>query len=279
MNNSNFLIGVILEALGYRLLLVISFLGLFTACRKDGDFEGIALISHGGMGLENPNSFYHDNSFESIEMAQAINGCDGVEMDLQLSADGNLWLYHDVSLESRTNQKGCIYNSTDEFLTQVSYRTLHQERLVNLEFVSKSLDRAKTIFLDLRHFSSCDQLIVPVGKVINALSFSFPDKKGLIVITNYRPWIEQLKQAGFRVCLQVENIEGFLVTESLSISPDSYLLRNSDITSDGVTKIRQAGKKIYIFEVRSPKGIRSALKKIPDGILTDDIRAAILEKK
>jgi len=46
-----------------------------------------------------------------------------------------------------------------------------------------------------------------------------------------------------------------------------------------VTKIRQAGKKIYIFEVRSPKGIRSALKKIPDGILTDDIRAAILEKK
>jgi glycerophosphoryl diester phosphodiesterase len=268
-----------LEALGYRLLLGISVLAIFTACKKNQNYENVALISHGGMGLENPNSFYHDNSIESIEMALSMNECDGVEVDLQLSADGNLWLYHDVNLESNTNKEGCIYNLKDDFLNQVKYRTLQQEKLVNLDCASKRMDRTKTIFLDIRHFSVCDEVIVPVQNVLTALSSAFNEKTGLIVITNYRPWIEPLQQEGFTVCLQVESLEEFMAVESLTFSPECYLLRNNEVTADGVQKIHHSGKKIYIFEVRSPRGIRSALNKIPDGILTDDIRAAILEKE
>jgi hypothetical protein len=42
--------------------------------------------------------------------------------------------------------------------------------------------------------------------------------------------------------------------------------------------LQAAGKKVIIFEVRSPKGIKSALKKHPNYLVTDDLRATIIEK-
>ena len=38
-------------------------------------------------------------------------------------------------------------------------------------------------------------------------------------------------------------------------------------------------KRVYIFEMRSPKGIKSALKKYPTGIISDDLRAAIIQRR
>ncbi len=259
--------------------MVLAFSLVLASCSKNQNFDNVALISHGGMGLENQNSIYHDNSLESVEMAMAINACDGVEIDLQLSSDGNLWLYHDVNLESQTNKDGCIYNLNSDFLNNVRYRTFHKEKLVQLKNVVNKLNSKKRAFLDLRHFSVCSQVFVPIEKVISALNLSFPNSKNaLVTITNYRPWIGPLKEAGFAVCLQIESISEFDELEKLPVTPDAYIIRNKDISDLEVQKIKNSEKKIYIFEVRSPKGIRSALKKNPDGIITDDIRAAIIEK-
>ena len=90
------------------------------------------LLGHAGMGLSIENSFYHDNSLESIELALSINGCDGLEVDVQMSLDNSLWLYHDPNLETQTNLNGCISCKTDKELENGRYKTLHKEKLIKL---------------------------------------------------------------------------------------------------------------------------------------------------
>jgi hypothetical protein len=57
-----------------------------------------------------------------------------------------------------------------------------------------------------------------------------------------------------------------------------YVVRNSDFDKNEIELIKNANKDLFIFEIRSPKGIRSALNKNPDALITDDIRAALIEK-
>ena len=248
---------------------------LVTGCGKKEDFRSVLLVSHAGMGLNIQNSIYHDNSREALDMACSMIGCDGVEVDVQLSKDGELWLYHDATLESESNGEGCVPELTRDELEDIRYNSVHKEKLCPLSEISNEELSGKELFLDLRHLNACAQTFVSVDAMINQISkLSFVQTK-CWVITNYNEWIYPLKQANFKVLFQLE--ESAAVPQETA-SADGYVIRNSIITSDQVQEIHDSGKKLFIFDVRSPKGIRSALGKHPDGVLSDDIRAAIIEK-
>lgn len=264
-----------------RLAWLGSFVSIFSAimllfgCSKKEDFNAVRLISHAGMGLKIQNSIYHDNSREALEMACSMSGCDGVEIDVQLSKDGELWLYHDATLETETNGEGCIPDLTEDQLAQVRFSSVHQESLCRLKDISDESFQGKYIFLDLRHLNHCASAYVSVDTMITRITALqlVPDK--FFVITNYEQWIEPLQQAGFVVLFQLDSSE---VISPSAEAANGYMIRNSLISIEQVYKIKDAGKKLFIFDVRSPKGIRSALEKQPDGVLSDDIRAAIIEK-
>ncbi len=248
---------------------------LATGCGKKEDFRSVLLVSHAGMGLNIQNSMYHDNSREALDMACEMMGCDGVEVDVQLSKDGELWLYHDATLESETNGQGCIPELTRDELQTMHYNSFHKEKLCPLSEISNEELCGKDLFLDLRHLNACAQTFVSVETMINQLSILTLDQKKCWLITNYSEWIDPLKQANLNVLFQLD--ESVSVPQE-AVSAEGYVIRNNIITSDQVQEIRSSGKKLFIFDVRSPKGIRSALEKHPDGILSDDIRAAIIEK-
>jgi hypothetical protein len=58
---------------------------------------------------------------------------------------------------------------------------------------------------------------------------------------------------------------------------DGYVVKNPDWNENEIQQLKNSSKKVYIFEVRSPKGIRKALRKAPDGLITDDIRNTLIE--
>ena len=53
------------------------------------------------------------------------------------------------------------------------------------------------------------------------------------------------------------------------------IIRNVAINKAEIQEIIQQNKEIYLFEIRSPKGVKIALEKRPSGIISDDLRAAI----
>jgi glycerophosphoryl diester phosphodiesterase len=248
---------------------------LLAACTKKEGFQSVLLLSHAGMGLDIQNSFYHDNSFESVETACSMIGCDGVEVDVQLSSDGELWLYHDETLDTETNGSGCIPERTSSYLSNITYKTIHKEKLCRLLSISDVQLFGKELFLDLRHLNFCSGTFVSIDKMISRLSQLSILKEKIWIVTNNKNWLLPLKDAGFKVVFQLDSQSNSFSDATLA---DGFIVRNTLISVDQVRSIQKAGKKLFIFELRSPRGIRAALRKQPDGILSDDIRAAIIEK-
>ncbi|MFN5910189.1 MAG: glycerophosphodiester phosphodiesterase, partial [Bacteroidota bacterium] len=175
---------------------------LLFSCRKKDAFENIAVIGHGGMGLEMQNSIYHDNSAEALELALSIDGCNGVELDVQLSADGKLWLYHDPELSSETNGSGCVNSKSSAELNPYHYTTIHKEVLIRLEEFDFHLFKGKKVFLDIRHYNPCTDAFVSQTLITNAIlnsGISSVEGIELFIILSRHQWISAFKQAGFQV--------------------------------------------------------------------------------
>ena len=102
------------------------------SCSKEKGFDNVKVLGHAATGLENLNSVYHDNSKEAVEMALSMQGCEGVEIDIQLSKDDELWLYHDAFLKTQTNGNGCISECETGYLDNLQYSSLHKEELLKL---------------------------------------------------------------------------------------------------------------------------------------------------
>src|SRR5574343_100624 len=140
-----------------------------TACSKSKSFDGIEILGHAATGLENINSPYHDNTKEAVEYALSIEGCDGIEIDVQLSADGELWLFHNTNLELETNTSGCVPNLNFSDLSQTHYTTIGKEKLVRLRDLDTSYFKGKKILLDIRHYNECSNSFVNQNQIIQHL--------------------------------------------------------------------------------------------------------------
>lgn len=252
---------------------------LITACSKEKNFDNIKVFGHAGMGLNILNSVFHDNSKEAIELAMSIEGCDGVEIDVQLSKDGDLWLYHDSFLESETNGVGCVSNLMSSELSQLNYKGSTNEKMISLDQIDWTLFKGREIFLDLRHYNTCTEEYVSVDTVIaRILEVQSDIDVSVHCILSYTSWIQPFLIAGLNVDYSIYSIQEFRAFEISYPLISGYIVKNSEFSEKEIQEIKNKNKKVYIFEIRSPKGIRSALKKQPNGVITDDIRATLIEK-
>lgn len=271
---------LILEFVMSGKILFILLLILFS-CSKKKDYENIKVFGHAATGLEMLNSVYHDNSKEAVEFALSMEGCDGVEIDLHVSEDGEIWLYHDENLESETNGDGCIANLNSGYLSTLNYKTFAKEKLVALKDLNFTLFNGKELILDLRHHNSCVAGIVPIEKMISklqSLGLHLQQDYKVTCIISYQNWIQPFLEAGFSVYYSIYSVAEFHQKNLLYPELEGYIVKNKDFTKDDIREIKNNSKKVYIFDIRSPKGIRSALRKHPDALITDDIRATLIEK-
>jgi glycerophosphoryl diester phosphodiesterase len=118
--------------------------------RKSDSGITIRNIGHAGSGfnyLMMPFNPYPTNSFQSLKNA-IDNGADGVEVDLQLTADHELVLFHDNTLESHTELKGFIIQADSRAILNADYECgfpydwFQDEKVISL---SRWLDYAKQL--------------------------------------------------------------------------------------------------------------------------------------
>jgi len=106
----------------------------------------IDVIGHGGIGFESPQNALPHNSFSSLTKAVDAYGVEGVEVDIQLSADSVLFMYHDNTLETLTDCAGCILFEDSDALKNCRYRSSLRSNL----FLNEKLSPVESI---LEHFS------------------------------------------------------------------------------------------------------------------------------
>ena len=110
---------------------LLLYTALFFSCNKQESYPAVQVFGHAGMGMDIGMSAFHDNSLEAIQLALTLPTMNGVEVDVRMSADGTLWLYHENTLEAHTDGEGCIFEKTDVELEKLRYKSLHREKLVH----------------------------------------------------------------------------------------------------------------------------------------------------
>ena len=100
------------------LLISISSLFLITSCAskfKKSDGQNLKAIGHRGAAGYAP-----ENTLPAFSVAKQL-GVKDVELDVQLSADDEVILFHDVTLDTKTNRKGTVgeFKTKDLLKTEI----------------------------------------------------------------------------------------------------------------------------------------------------------------
>ncbi len=107
-------------------------------------FEFPAVIAHKGL----TSNEFPGNSLSAVQELLAST-IEGIEVDVRMSKDGILFLYHGDTLEQYTDHQGIPEHYDWSYLSQVQYKSL-EEKLISLDKFFTIVGNQKTIFLDIK---------------------------------------------------------------------------------------------------------------------------------
>ncbi len=81
-----------------------------TAATCDCPYENVDLVGHRGSGSSTLTNPFAENTLPSVRNAYE-EGAEYVEIDVQLSSDGEVVLFHDYELDDLTDLDGCVANT------------------------------------------------------------------------------------------------------------------------------------------------------------------------
>lgn len=266
---------------------------LISSCQKDniGTITNlnngvIDVLGHGGSGFTSYTNPFPTNSLNSVRRAIDGYGADGVELDVQLSKDDILILYHDIALESLTDCDGCIRDMNSGDVLQCGYDydiAFGNEPLIKLEAVFEeysSTVNPPLIHLDLKSDNYCDTTISPYHiEFADALALiigRYSAESYVSIISDNRLLLQDLRSALPAMDLYFASSE--VNTAFNVLQTDSYTgvcMNNKNVSKDEVSLLHSLGYKVILFGLKSKKSITEALKKHPDAVHTDDIPLCI----
>ncbi len=243
----------------------------------------VEVIGHQGSGLGTAHNALPPNSLASIQ--RAINGlnADGVEVDVEMSVDGELFLYHDKMLESLTDCEGCITGMLAEDLERCKYdvgisNTLGQAHyLVKLEDLLTLYQGTSYLFyLDIRFRNRCDESLDPdldslaqaIHELVTRLDMGFQIRAISLSVS----LLQKLQVLGSIPELYLDSsYPEWVIEEAAKANFQGISISNDLISAAQVEKAHQLGLKVSLFDVKIRSNVISAISKHPDMLNTDNI--------
>tara|TARA_B100000508_G_scaffold136157_1_gene128778 strand:- start:16372 stop:17553 length:1182 start_codon:yes stop_codon:yes gene_type:complete len=233
--------------------------------------ENIQIIGHKGSGPINNlgNDRYHENGKPAV--INALEKTDGTEIDIQMSKDSTLWLFHDHEIINCSDDLINFSNCSDVVLDSLN-DCKFSGQLITLSQFNSLLKKfpKKIISLDLKVLSN--PVITKSWKKEEAVSYIFNSIDSILSERDYLIEIPEnismtlaKKHTGqdvFKVIYEEESISKYSTSDNISMP----FTIDSD-SQDGFNKI----------QLWTPNTISEILKTIdqdPDIIQTDNIDLA-----
>ncbi|MEN9699329.1 MAG: hypothetical protein RLZZ301_527 [Bacteroidota bacterium] len=255
-----------------RYLLLIFVLA---ACQLQEMPTPVKVFGHAGNGLDIIKSIYHDNSKEAIELALSLPDIDGVEVDVRMSADGTLWLYHENTLEAESEGQGSLSACTDLQLAPLHYKSLHHERLVRLSEVLPLIKPGQQFLLDLKHWNATSASAVDLMRFKNALLALLQNQSNCVVLITNASSFVPLLTPHFNVVFESGSREELHATLMKYPQLRGVVMRNAALSEADVRAFKAQGKWVFAFDVRASSSQKKALLKGPSSLLSDDPKEAL----
>ena len=264
----------------------------FSGCRKPDLSEidnlnggEIDIIGHGGSGFQElGESPVPINSEASILRAVEGYGVNGVEVDVQITADSILVLFHDEHLQNSTDCEGCIQNQSVAEVLQCRYNQtlgsnlIGDEHLVTLEWlIDRYTDAAyqPTLYLDLRGYDFCDDLGVDPGRLArtvanlidqyDAYDWVVVESRSIAILQALRAESSELRTVFDVVATETA------VAQALAVEAEGLAFSLSQVNEEVIEEAHDHDLYVLLFGVRSRLSALEAIELSPDGIQTDNI--------
>lgn len=259
---------------------------LIAGCRKE-EIEAerdILACGHGGCGFQSYSNPYPSNSFGSITRAIDGLGADGVEIDVQMSADRELFLYHNEELESMTTGTGCIPGLRGEEVLKSRYNRdfgvsqFSDEYVISLEAILSryaSYPKKPVIYLDLRHTNRCDESKTPNAdtlafEVVKMIK-KYEGASWLYVISSSYEVLNTIKKYDNTIRLYLDGGGSEAIRTADEHNFDGIVSNNDHITKEQVKQAHSKGMQVVLFNVKTREGTLDAVRKAPDAIQADNL--------
>jgi glycerophosphoryl diester phosphodiesterase len=246
----------------------------------------LKVYGHAGAGLKPEQYNFPGNSLEGIKKAIMADGADGVEIDVQMSRDSVVFLFHDERLEGNTNGIGTIHESYSVDLLDMYYRKsylgtqkhsliplsqlidwMNDNKLtsgLSINIQSQSVDS----FQDRFNQTMVNKILTETTRlnVGSDVYIESPIQSQL----NYLVSLNRSEHVMWDTDLTLRNVELALVLNYDGIVSS---FSNSDVES--VNKARENGIISVLFGLRIYPNMREALKLAPDIVQTDNVALTI----
>jgi glycerophosphoryl diester phosphodiesterase len=252
----------------------------FQACEKPSEnLSGIKVIGHTGTGFRSLNNNQSPNTVESVKKGLVTYQADGIEVDVQMSKDSVLYMYHDLKLNTQTNFDGCIYNYTSQELEACTYRH-GGEKLAKLSEILLWLNDRNgnsEIFLDMRTNQACIEAMENI-KYLNMLARSLARtvkdlkiKDKITVETGNHEFAGIVKGILPELAYDMDCSPSTLDTLEPGGNWKGVVLMHNEVTKETIEKVKRLGLHVTLFGMQTRNDFKEAINKQPDYLQTDNI--------
>jgi glycerophosphoryl diester phosphodiesterase len=249
-----------------RLAVLLVLLALTTGCRGPAapasPARDVDVVAHRGGAPE--------NTVSAFKAALADPDVDVIEMDVQVSKDGGLFIIHDKTVDRTTDGKGAISELTSEQVKALKTPKGGAESVPTLNEVLALLAGApgKRAFVEIKNPTPADT----PAKVLAALKqHGVADRA--VVISFDRPLLDEVKR------LDPKQPVGFVSKAFGKLEkeyPSEYLMVTyGAATKELVAEAQKAGRKVYVWTVNDKPIMETYIKMGVDGIISDQYRLLI----
>ncbi len=245
----------------FNMLLILTLL-INSSC-KSNDYKKIGPVyGHAGTALSEERYIYPPNTQVSIDYALQVLAADGVEVDVQMTADGELVLFHDQTTDETTNRAGCINSFTLSEIKEFDYYKNYKIASLT-DVLPGTVSSGHKIILDLKHYNQCENRLIDFDLFNAALNkamktLSAIEKSNIIVNAQNIEMLNALTDTKINKSLEIDDInKGINFVESNSF--DFLMLKLTQMTKEEAKKLNENNIQIGLFNIKTTNEIKQAL--------------------
>ena len=217
------------------------------------------------IGHRGAKGYEPENTLVSFQKALNMQ-VDGIELDVHLSADGELVVIHDETIDRTTNGHG--------FVNQLSLRELKQVRIINeqeiptLQEVFDLVNQDCFINIELKNYDTATKVVKLIEKYVSKKNWRYDhflvssfDWNALqqVRFLNDKIQIGVLTETDLDLALAFAKF-----IQAKSIHPHFHLL-----TKENTAKIQEKGIQVFPWTINEIEDIQKIIAFKVNGIITD----------
>ena len=258
-----------------QLFVLITLTVILAACVKEHPNLDTVVYGHAGESIYKSRNKYPPNSMASINYALTELNADGVEVDVQMTKDHYLVLFHDLELDENSNSTGCINDKSWNEVSQIKvYNTDFKVRLLS-EAIYSVTAKNKHIFLDVKQYSPCEDKLIDFSAFDSSLNailggYTNTQKELITVNCRNRELLFALTDSVIKKSFEYDDYPQALeVIQQNDL--DMLTTKLEAITESDRQTFQSAGIPLGIFGIKTRNDVQKALGYAPDFVISDKI--------